>query len=187
MSVAQTDPVKTRVAHLAAVARWWAQIWPVRLGTWRAFLPFLRSTPSARVPDGDLTRVEFERLVRRAFRLQGYRQVRKQARHEAWNIDLLLFKNGGLWFVQCEPDPASVIEAPLIADIAATRLRSGAQGAFLVTAGTFTRQARSAAEAHRVRLVDGQRLASWRQQVRLARRRRQRSAPTSGIAASGAA
>lgn len=168
----QGNPVGVRMTGLVRAA--WARWVQWRAGWRPASARPAENANNARPRPDDLTRVEFERLVRRAFRLQGYRQVRKQARHEAWNIDLVLFKNGGLWFVQCEPDPASRIDGALVQDMATTCQQRSAQGAFMVTAGTFTRQARMLAQAHQIRLVDGSRLASWRQQVRLARRRRER-------------
>jgi len=104
-----------------------------------------------------LTPEAFEALVAKLFKANGH-QVELTGGIADHGIDIVV-KNaaGEKWIVQCKRYSGSVGE-PLVRDLYGTMLHEEAQGAYLMTTGTFTRQAQEWAEGKPMILYDGEAL-----------------------------
>jgi hypothetical protein len=101
-----------------------------------------------------LSSSDFERMVVALFRSQGHkaRQVGGQGDH---GLDVLVAANNGQkWIVQCKKWKGSVGE-PAIRDLFGVLHHEEADKAALITAGSFTNQARVWAQGKPIELIDG--------------------------------
>jgi hypothetical protein len=104
-----------------------------------------------------LTPDEFERVVERLYRSMGYKvtHVGKKGDH---GVDLVIYdKKGEKWVVQCKQWKGSVGE-PVLRDVYGAMHHEGAQGAAVVTTGSFSSKAIEWAEGKPIYLYDGEKL-----------------------------
>ena len=104
---------------------------------------------------------EFELLVGEALRRRGFNVQDTGGRGPDGGIDLLARKDGETYLVQCKQWRAVQVGVPVVRELYGAMAAEGAVGGFVVTSGTFTRQARDFASGRNLQLVDGDVLRRW--------------------------
>lgn len=105
---------------------------------------------------------EFERLVGEALRQQGYAITETGGNGPDGGVDLILRSpEGERYIVQCKQWRATKVGVPVIREFLGAMVTHGAVGGFVVTAGSFTSEAREFASGRNIRLVDGVELKKW--------------------------
>jgi HJR/Mrr/RecB family endonuclease len=100
---------------------------------------------------------DFEALVAKLFEAYGHK-VEPVGGNADHGVDILVMNGQGeKWVVQCKRYSGSVGE-PVVRDLYGTMLHEEAQGAYLVTTGTFTRRAQQWAAEKPIILYDGESL-----------------------------
>lgn len=105
-----------------------------------------------------MTWQDFEKLTGEAFRRSGYRVQETGGGGADGGVDLLLFKGGRRYVVQCKQWRKVRIGAPIVQQMVGVGFHAKAAGVFVVTCGTFTRAAWAYAEGKPVKLIDGEAL-----------------------------
>lgn len=103
---------------------------------------------------------QFEDYVGEAFRRQGYSVERTGDPAGDGGVDLVLHKDGMATFVQCKHWKAWKVGVKPIRELLGVVSAQGAQAAVMVTSGRFTAEAETFAKANRIRLIDGDALAT---------------------------
>lgn len=111
----------------------------------------------------ELTPIEFEQYVGKLFKQEGY-QVRETAATGDNGVDLFIEDDETFGIVQCKRYNGTVGE-PILRDLYGSMFAVGANVAYLVTTGTFSRQAFKFAEDKPIELIDGEELAIWRKEL----------------------
>lgn len=109
---------------------------------------------------------DFEQLVAEAFRLQGYEVDDMNKLIPDEGIDMVLWKDGHKSLVQCRPRKSYRVGVEVVRELTGVMRAVGADSAFLVTSGNFSRAARQFAAGRPIKLLDGQALRQWIAQVR---------------------
>ncbi len=105
---------------------------------------------------------EFERLVGEALRQQGYAITETGGNGPDGGVDLILRSpQGERYIVQCKQWRAVKVGVPVVREFLGAMVTHGAVGGFVVTAGSFTAEAREFAGGRNIRLVDGVELKKW--------------------------
>jgi restriction system protein len=104
---------------------------------------------------------EFEQLVGEWFRRQGY-AVKETGGVGVGDggVDLVLSRDGETYLVQCKQWKAFKVGVKVVRELLGVMAARGAAGAFVITSGDFTAEARRFAADANISLIDGQRLAS---------------------------
>ncbi|WP_457665975.1 restriction endonuclease [Thiolapillus sp.] len=97
---------------------------------------------------------EFEVLVGQVFRHRGY-TVRETAKGADGGVDLELRKDGELKLVQCKQWRATKVGVRIVRELFGVMAARGATGAYVVTSGVFTKEARNFADGRNITLIDG--------------------------------
>lgn len=100
---------------------------------------------------------EFEVLVGEAFRQQGF-QVRETSSGADGGVDLELRKGDELHLVQCKQWRAFKVGVSVVRELYGVMTARGASGGFVVTSGTYTKDAVSFAAGRNIVLIDGDHL-----------------------------
>ena len=101
---------------------------------------------------------EFEMLVGEAFRLQGYRVEETGGGGADGGIDLVLTKGSEKFLVQCKQWKAYKVGVEIVRELYGVMAAKGAAGGFVVTSGSYTKDAKEFAAGRNVKLLDGERL-----------------------------
>ena len=101
---------------------------------------------------------EFEMLTGEAFRQQGYAVVETGGDGPDGGIDLVLRKDGEKFYVQCKQWRACKVGVQTVRELFGVMAAKGATGGFVVTSGTFTKDAVEFASGRNLRLIGGQEL-----------------------------
>lgn len=104
---------------------------------------------------------EFELLVGEALRRRGYKVQDTGANGPDGGIDLVARKDGETYLVQCKQWRSVQVGVPVVRELYGAMAAEGAVGGFVVTSGTFTKQARDFASGRNLQLVDGNVLKQW--------------------------
>ena len=105
-----------------------------------------------------LSWLEFERVIGEAYRRAGY-QVRQRGGPQAdGGADLEISRNGERLLVQAKHWKTRLVRLPQVRELWGAVADEHADGAVLVTSGSFTRIARSWTQAKNYRLIDGEQL-----------------------------
>jgi HJR/Mrr/RecB family endonuclease len=100
---------------------------------------------------------DFEALVAKVFESYGHK-VEKVGGNADHGVDIIVMNGQGeKWVVQCKRYSGSVGE-PVVRDLYGTMLHEEAQGAYLMTTGTFTKGAQAWAAEKPIILYDGEAL-----------------------------
>lgn len=110
-------------------------------------------------PLKDMTWQDFEQLVGEAFRHQGYKVTETDSGPDG-GIDLMLKKDGEIYLVQCKHWRATKVGVPIVRELFGVMSAKGAAGAFVVTSGQFTREAKAFASGRNIELINGKKLQS---------------------------
>jgi restriction system protein len=98
---------------------------------------------------------QFEVLVTKVFRAYGLRAERKGGNFDH-GVDIVIYNlQGEKWIAQCKRYKGTVGE-PVLRDLYGTMLHERASRAFLVTTGTFTRQAKAWVQGKPIICYDGE-------------------------------
>lgn len=112
---------------------------------------------------------EFEQLVGETFRHLDY-QVRETGGGGAdGGADLILTKKARRSVVQCKHYKRRSVGVPIVREIVGVAIHEKAQGAFVVTTGSFTKAAQTYALGKPLTLIDGPALLQLIERGRLAR------------------
>jgi restriction system protein len=103
---------------------------------------------------------QFERYVGEAFRRDGYHVERTGDPAGDGGVDLILHKDGMATLVQCKHWKAWKVGVKPVREFLGVVSAQGAQAAVMVTSGRFTAEAEAFAKANRIRLIDGDALAT---------------------------
>jgi restriction system protein len=103
---------------------------------------------------------DFERLIAAVFRRLGFTVTGFGGNGTDGRIDLGLAKDGRRFLVQCKHWRKEQVGITGVADLCAVMAAHAVHGAFLVTSGHFTSEARQLAAAGGIQLIDGALLAS---------------------------
>lgn len=109
---------------------------------------------------GQMTWQEFELATAEAFRGQGYTVELQGGGAPDGGIDLVLERDDERYLVQCKHWRANKVGVPIIRELYGIMAAEGIAGGFVVTSGSFTRQARRFAAGREIELIDGQRLTA---------------------------
>ena len=107
---------------------------------------------------------EFELLVGEAFRQQGF-IVQETAAGADGGVDLEMRKGGELSLVQCKQWRATKVGVTVVREIFGVMAGRGADHGYVVTSGTYTKEAREFAEGRNITLIDGEVLNTMIKQV----------------------
>lgn len=121
-----------------------------------------------------MTWQDFEKLTGEAFRRAGFRVQETGGGGADGGVDLLLFKAGRRYVVQCKQWRKVRIGAPVVQQMVGVGVHAKAAGVFVVTCGTFTAAARAYATGKPVKLIDGPALLRLIEKQTLPRRRERR-------------
>ena len=100
---------------------------------------------------------DFEALVAKLFKANGHK-VTLVGGHSDHGVDIVVTNaQGEKWIVQCKRYSGSVGE-PVVRDLYGTLLHEGAQGAYLMTTGSFTQKAQDWAVGKPIILYGGEAL-----------------------------
>lgn len=102
----------------------------------------------------DLDWQDFERLTGEAFRAEGFRVREAQAGPDG-GVDLTLRRYGELYLVQCKRWRAHKVGVEIVRELYGVMAARGAAGGYVVSAGTFTKEARLFARGRNIILWDG--------------------------------
>jgi len=112
---------------------------------------------------------DFEALMAKLFEAYGHK-VEPVGGNADHGVDIIVMNGQGeKWVVQCKRYSGSVGE-PVVRDLYGTMLHEEAQGAYLMTTGTFTRKAQQWAAEKPIILYDGQALIALIQGTKAVRR-----------------
>lgn len=95
---------------------------------------------------------EFELLVGEAFRQRGY-VVEETGDGADGGIDLVLKKDGNRILVQCKHWKSAKVTVMVVRELLGVMASQGAKGGFVVTSGSFTREAESFAQSNGIALI----------------------------------
>ena len=109
----------------------------------------------------DLTWQQFERLTGEAFRRRGFQVTENTSLGADGGIDLVLYKNGEKYLVQCKQWRAFKVGVGVVRELYGVMAAEGAAGGFVVTSGRFTKDACNFAQRRNVELIDGTVLQQW--------------------------
>lgn len=113
-----------------------------------------------------LTWQQFEQLTGEALRRQGFQVSENVSQGADGGIDLRLFKGGEKYLVQCKQWRAFKVGVGVVRELYGVMAAEGATGGFVVTSGSFTKEAYDFAQGRNVELVDGKVLEQWIQATR---------------------
>ena len=102
---------------------------------------------------------EFEMLVGEAFRRRGYEVAETGGKGVDGGVDLILRKDGKRFLVQCKQWRARQVGVSVVRELYGVMAAEQAAGGFVITSGSFTREAREFASGRTVELIDGVGLA----------------------------
>jgi len=101
---------------------------------------------------------EFESVVGEAFRRQGYAVTETGQGGPDGGVDLVLTRAGKRYLVQCKQYRASTVSVMVVREIFGVVAARKAEGAIVVTTGTYTNDAVDFAKGQPIELIDGRRL-----------------------------
>lgn len=110
---------------------------------------------------------DFEILMGKWFKTQGYEVVQAGGAHADGGIDIELRRWGELYLVQCKHYRAWKVPVDTVRDLYGVMTSRGAAGGFVVTSGRFTGPAKEFASGRVITLIDGEDLAQILRQTEM--------------------
>lgn len=120
----------------------------------KALLNGVRSKGTTNI--GGLSWRDFERVVGEGFRRRGFQVVERGGAAPDGGIDLVLTRGKERFLVQCKHWRAQQVGVSVVRELYGVMAAEGAAGGYVVTSGTFTKDARQFAAGRNVELIDGQ-------------------------------
>lgn len=103
---------------------------------------------------------DFERVVGEAFRQQGYVVAENDRGGADGGVDLVLTKGAERFLVQCKRWKATMVGVDVVRELYGVMAARGATGAFVVSTGKFSPDARAFAEGRNIELMDAKTLVA---------------------------
>jgi restriction system protein len=104
---------------------------------------------------------DFERMVGEAFRRRGFHVAGFGTHGDSGAADLALVKSGERFLVHCLGFRKREIGILAVRELSRALAAVGARGGYVLTAGSFTREACEFARSTRVELIGGEMLGAW--------------------------
>jgi restriction system protein len=104
---------------------------------------------------------EFERMIGETFRRRGFHVAGFGMRAAFGAADLALLKSGERFLVHCRDWRKQEIGKLAVRELSTALEAVGARGGYVLTAGSFTREACEFARGTRIELIGGKRLVAW--------------------------
>jgi len=105
-------------------------------------------------PTDDMNWQQFELLVGQAFRSQGYSVVDGGDFGADGGVDVFLSKGGLKYYVQCKHWKTRKVGVTVVRELYGVIAGAGIEGGFIVTSGSFTKDAIAFAENKAIDLID---------------------------------
>ena len=111
-------------------------------------------------PLTSLSRQQFDMLLTQAFRQRGYviGEIATGQRSAQGSADLMLRKSGEYFLVHSKAWRVALVEVSAIRELDHAMRAQHAAGGFVVTSGSFTREAMGFASGRKIQLIDGRTL-----------------------------
>lgn len=111
-------------------------------------------------PLTSLSRQQFDMLLTQAFRQRGYviGEVAVGQRSAQGSVDLVLRKSGEYFLVHSKAWRVALVEVTAVRELDQAMRAQHAAGGFVVTSGSFTREAMGFASGRKIQLIDGRTL-----------------------------
>lgn len=109
----------------------------------------------------DLSWQEFELLVGEAFRRHGYQVHEHGGSTPDGGVDLVLSKHGKRYLVQCKHWKAWNVGVKVVRELYGVVAAENADGGFVVTSGSFSRDAHAFTDGKHISLLDGAQLQAF--------------------------
>ena len=111
-------------------------------------------------PLTSLSRQQFDMLLTQAFRQRGYviGEIATGQRSAHGSADLMLRKSGEYFLVHSKAWRVALVEVSAIRELDHAMRAQHAAGGFVVTSGSFTREAMGFASGRKIQLIDGRTL-----------------------------
>jgi len=111
-------------------------------------------------PLTSLSRQQFDMLLKQAFRQRGYviGEIAIGQRSAQGAADLILRKSGEYFLVHSKAWRVALVEVTAIRELDQAMRAQRAAGGFVVTSGSFTREAMGFASGRKIQLIDGRTL-----------------------------
>ena len=106
----------------------------------------------------DLPWKQFEHLLGEAYRRQGYSVVENSTLGADGGIDLTIRRDGDTYLVQCKQWRVYKVGVKVVREMFGLMTAHHADGAIIVSSGSFTQEARDFAAGKPIELVDGHHL-----------------------------
>ena len=141
----------TGICVLAALASAWRQSKRHKL------MLGVASNPSLRALE-EMSWQQFEMLVGESFRQQGYSVQENGGGGADGGVDLVLTKGGEKFYVQCKQWKARTVGVAIVRELFGLMSAAGVTGAFVVTSGLYSTDAKKFAAGRNIVLLDGESL-----------------------------
>ena len=111
-------------------------------------------------PLTSLSRQQFDMLLTQAFRQRGYviGEIATGQRSSQGSADLILRKSGEYFLVHSKAWRVALVEVTAVRELDSAMRAQRAAGGFVVTSGSFTREAMGFASGRKIQLIDGRTL-----------------------------
>ena len=111
-------------------------------------------------PLTSLSRQQFDMLLTQAFRQRGYviGEIATAHRSTGGAADLILRKSGEYFLVHSRAWRVALVEVAAVRELDQAMRAQHAAGGFVVTSGSFTREAMGFASGRKIQLIDGRTL-----------------------------
>lgn len=110
---------------------------------------------------------EFEWMVAEAYRRSGYSVEESIGCGADGGVDLILYKDGRKFLVQCKRWKTASVGAPVVREMFGILMDQGADEFIIVASGHFTTEAKEFARNKPIQLVDGQGLLKLLSEVQI--------------------
>lgn len=117
---------------------------------------------SVRSPSGrdvsSLSWQEFESLVGEGFRQRGFQVVERGGAGPDGGVDLAIARGHGRFLVQCKQWRAQQVGVSVVRELYGVMAAEHVAGGYVVTSGSFTKDAKEFAAGRNIELIDGTKL-----------------------------
>jgi restriction system protein len=125
----------------------------------RAKALFSRTANGSQIDIAKLDWREFESLVGEGFRRRGFKVEMRGGSKPDGGVDLVLTKGSERSLVQCKQWRALQVTVSVVRELYGVMAAEQASAGYVVTSGTFTKDAKTFASGRNIELIDGEDLA----------------------------
>jgi restriction system protein len=99
---------------------------------------------------------DFEKLVDEGFRRRGFKVTERGGEEPDGGIDLVLTRGNERFLVQCKQWRARSVSVQVVRELYGVMAAESVTGGYVVTSGTFSKDAKKFASGRNIQLIDGQ-------------------------------